>query len=151
MEPHRGRVTVKLKQYLQPLQSTKLREVQRCPYAPAMHASHRCGVVLADGDGGRLRELTQRVWGDRPKQSCPILSGCTLLEEETRRCAERIIPCEQILFSVIQYVPDVLPSDVIQQGGEADGGEKTTHPDTRSVQKAATLQKRGGCGFLSSH
>jgi mannose-1-phosphate guanylyltransferase len=94
-------VTVKLKEYLQPLQSTKLGAVQRCPYAPAMHASHRWGVVLADGDGGRLRELTQRVWGNRPKQFCPILSGCTLLEA-TRRRAERIIPCEQILFSVIQ-------------------------------------------------
>jgi mannose-1-phosphate guanylyltransferase len=66
-----------------------------------MDVSHRWGIVLAGGDGTRLRGLTQKVWGDRPKQYCPILSHRTLLEETQRR-AEISIPREQILFSLMQ-------------------------------------------------
>jgi mannose-1-phosphate guanylyltransferase len=76
-----------------------------------MDVSHRWGIVLAGGDGTRLRELTQRVWGDRPKQYCPILSHRTLLEETQRR-AEISIPREQILFSLMRaheeyYLPSL--------------------------------------------
>jgi mannose-1-phosphate guanylyltransferase len=62
--------------------------------------SNRWGVVLAGGDGVRLRELTQMVSGDdRPKQFCPLLGNRTLLEE-TRRRAERTIRPKRILFAV---------------------------------------------------
>ncbi|HLH41909.1 MAG TPA: sugar phosphate nucleotidyltransferase [Bryobacteraceae bacterium] len=61
-------------------------------------ARHRWGVVLAGGDGTRLRELTQWVYGDdRPKQFCSLLSNRTLLEDAWLR-AERSIPRDQILF-----------------------------------------------------
>lgn len=60
----------------------------------------RWGVVLAGGDGFRLRALTRFICGDdRPKQFCPLLGEGTLLEQ-TRRRAEQTIPPEQILFAV---------------------------------------------------
>jgi mannose-1-phosphate guanylyltransferase len=52
---------------------------------------HRWGVILAGGDGTRLRSLTRLVSGDdRPKQFCPLLGGRTLLAETRFRIAERI-------------------------------------------------------------
>ena len=45
-------------------------------------------VILAGGDGTRLKSLTRRIAGDeRPKQFCPVLGGATLLEETQRRSA----------------------------------------------------------------
>jgi mannose-1-phosphate guanylyltransferase len=104
-------MTATTQQFRPTMQSTKLRLVPARRLAPATHASHRWGVVLAGGDGTRLRELTQRVWGDRPKQFCPILGDHTLLEETMHR-AERSIPPEQIVFSLMQahrqyYLPSL--------------------------------------------
>ena len=45
-------------------------------------------VILAGGDGTRLKTLTRRIAGDdRPKQFCRVLGGATLLEETQRRAA----------------------------------------------------------------
>jgi mannose-1-phosphate guanylyltransferase len=45
-------------------------------------------VVLAGGDGTRLKSLTRKIAGDeRPKQFCCVLGGATLLEETQRRAA----------------------------------------------------------------
>ena len=60
----------------------------------------RWGVILAGGDGTRLRSLTRFICGDdRPKQFCPLFDGCTLLGHTSRR-AERTIPTEQTLFAL---------------------------------------------------
>lgn len=60
----------------------------------------RWGIVLAGGDGVRLRPLTRFICGDdRPKQFCPLYDGTTLLEQARRR-AERNISPGQILFSL---------------------------------------------------
>ena len=49
---------------------------------------HEWGVILAGGDGTRLKSLTRTLTGDdRPKQFCAILSDATLLEETQRRAA----------------------------------------------------------------
>ncbi len=62
--------------------------------------SKRWGVILAGGDGVRLRPLTRFISGDeRPKQFCPLYGGTTLLEQARRR-AGRSIPADQILFSL---------------------------------------------------
>jgi mannose-1-phosphate guanylyltransferase len=52
---------------------------------------HRWGVILAGGDGVRLKSLTRLVSGDdRPKQFSPLLGGRTLLGQTRLRIAERI-------------------------------------------------------------
>ena len=48
--------------------------------------AHHWAVILAGGDGTRLRKLTRAVSGDdRPKQFCQILGDKTLLEQTQRR------------------------------------------------------------------
>jgi mannose-1-phosphate guanylyltransferase len=48
--------------------------------------ANRWAIVLAGGDGVRLRPLTRRISGDeRPKQFCPIVGGETLLDRTLRR------------------------------------------------------------------
>lgn len=60
----------------------------------------RWGIVLAGGDGVRLRPLTRLICGDdRPKQFCPVYGGRTLLEQ-TRQRAQRSMIAEQIIFSL---------------------------------------------------
>lgn len=50
--------------------------------------SVRLAVILAGGDGSRLKSLTRMIAGDeRPKQFCPILNNRTLLDETRSRVA----------------------------------------------------------------
>jgi mannose-1-phosphate guanylyltransferase len=57
-------------------------------------------MVLAGGDGLRMRPLTRRLMGDeRPKQFCPLFGHETLLEETGRRVA-LAIPRDQTLTIV---------------------------------------------------
>ena len=54
--------------------------------ADSQDRSDEWAVILAGGDGTRLKSLTRRITGDeRPKQFCPVLGGATLLEETQRR------------------------------------------------------------------
>ena len=58
---------------------------------PSSNDKHRWAVILAGGDGVRLRSLTQQVSGDdRPKQFCPLLGGRTLLAQTRLRTAASI-------------------------------------------------------------
>jgi len=60
----------------------------------------RYAVILAGGDGTRLRSLTRAIAGDeRPKQFCPILGDETLLDK-TRDRTEMLIAPENTLFSL---------------------------------------------------
>jgi mannose-1-phosphate guanylyltransferase len=52
---------------------------------------HHWGVILAGGEGARLRSLTRLVSGDdRPKQFCRLLGGGSLLAQTRQRIARRI-------------------------------------------------------------
>jgi mannose-1-phosphate guanylyltransferase len=53
----------------------------------------RWGLILAGGEGFRLRSLTRIIAGDeRPKQFCHVLGRETLLEQTRRRAARAIPP-----------------------------------------------------------
>jgi len=61
---------------------------------------NRWGLILAGGDGLRLRSLTRLIGGDeRPKQFCPLFGGRTLLEQTLRR-SEFNIPRQQLIVSL---------------------------------------------------
>lgn len=61
---------------------------------------NRCAVILAGGDGTRLKALTRTIAGDeRPKQFCTLWGGETLLEKTRRRAALKIAP-RNIYFSL---------------------------------------------------
>ena len=58
-------------------------------------------LVLAGGEGRRLRRLTRRITGDdRPKQFCRVLDRDTLLEQTLRRSA-LLVPRERTLAVVV--------------------------------------------------
>jgi len=66
----------------------------------AAKTARRWGIVLAGGEGQRLLPMTRVVSGDdRPKQFCPLIESCTLVEQ-TRRRAERSVSPEQIVFAL---------------------------------------------------
>lgn len=59
-------------------------------------------VILAGGEGSRLKSLTRAIVGDgRPKQFCPILNDETLLDVTRRRVALKIKP-ENTFYSLNQ-------------------------------------------------
>src|SRR5258708_2646763 len=73
---------------------------------------HRWGVILAGGDGVRLRPVTRMVARDgRPKQFCPLLGGKTLLERTRERIA-RGIARDRTMFVLLKahetYYPEEL-------------------------------------------
>jgi len=63
---------------------------------------HTWAVVLAGGDGTRLRSLTRFITGeDRPKQFCRLYGGRTLLAQTRSRLAPAISP-ERTLYTVVK-------------------------------------------------
>jgi mannose-1-phosphate guanylyltransferase len=64
-----------------------------------LNQASRCGqreraaIILAGGEGSRLRSLTRKIAGqDIPKQFCPIFGTETLVEQTLRRVALKIEP-----------------------------------------------------------
>jgi len=59
--------------------------------------SNRAAIVLAGGDGTRLRALTRRIAGEEiPKQFCAVTGPTTLLEETLARAAHAACPARLI-------------------------------------------------------
>jgi mannose-1-phosphate guanylyltransferase len=70
------------------------------PPAPAW------ALILAGGDGTRLRRLTRRITGDaRPKQFCPLLDGETLLDRTRRRVDLVARPDHQVVVVTRAHEP----------------------------------------------
>jgi mannose-1-phosphate guanylyltransferase len=65
----------------------------------SLNCGRHWGVILAGGDGERLRPLTRLIAGDdRPKQFCPLLEGEKTLLEQTRLRTAKVIPPGQTLY-----------------------------------------------------
>jgi hypothetical protein len=86
-----------------------------------MAPEHLWAVLLAGGDGIRLRDLTRRIAGDsRPKQFCPILSG-----KIHERSTDHVEAAEQIDQRV--RTPTSIPQEFsppprpVSLGAEAEG------------------------------
>lgn len=64
------------------------------------------GVVLAGGEGVRLKALSQRISGDdRPKQYVPLLGERTLLRQTLDRVALGIPPARTAVVTVRSHAP----------------------------------------------
>jgi mannose-1-phosphate guanylyltransferase len=112
----------------------------------------RWAVVLAGGDGMRLRPLTSRLYGDeRPKQFCPILGGKTLIASTRARLAS-VAPADQTMFIVVKAhqpyyeteLADVRSSRLIVQ----PVNKGTTAAIIYSVLRACRLDKNAVIGFF---
>ena len=70
----------------------------------------RAAIILAGGEGMRLRSLTRRIVGDeRPKQFCPIVGGETLLDRTLRRVARAVEPERTCLVLTRRHEPFYAP------------------------------------------
>jgi hypothetical protein len=70
-------------------------------------AMHEWAVILAGGDGTRLRELSYKVSGDyRPKQFCEFFGGKSLLAHTRDRLQPRFR--DENTFFVLNHAPNVL-------------------------------------------
>ena len=66
-----------------------------------MDSHPRWALILAGGDGTRLRSLTRQLAGDdRPKQFCRLLGSETLLQQTLRRSARVIAPARTLAVVV---------------------------------------------------
>jgi mannose-1-phosphate guanylyltransferase len=63
------------------------------PRPPRPAPSSWSAIILAGGDGTRLRPLTRAMAGDdRPKQFCPVLGDETLVDQTRRRVSMLVAP-----------------------------------------------------------
>ncbi len=92
-------------------------------------------VILAGGEGARLRPLTQRLTGDtRPKQFCPLFGSDTLLDR-TRRRAELVIrPDRQVV--VVTAAHEAYYADLVR---ELLPGRLLVQPQNRGTAPAILL------------
>ena len=65
----------------------------------SVNCGRNWGVILAGGDGERLRPLTRLIAGDdRPKQFCALLEGKKTLLEQTKLRIAKAVPPAQTLY-----------------------------------------------------
>jgi mannose-1-phosphate guanylyltransferase len=66
----------------------------------ARGTNHRTAIILAGGDGSRLRNFTRSLaGGEIPKQFCRLIGNTTLLEQTRRRVALSVSP-KRTFFAV---------------------------------------------------
>ena len=76
------------------------------PVKKALPRTKRWAIILAGGDGTRLRSLTRFISGDdRPKQFCRVMGRQTLLEEAKARAGRSVRPEQTILALTTAHEP----------------------------------------------
>jgi mannose-1-phosphate guanylyltransferase len=92
-------------------------------------------VVLAGGEGVRLRPLTRRLFGEaRPKQFCPLLGRRTLLRQTLDRVGSTI-PAERTLVIGLEGHAALLARDL----GERPRSTVLRQPQSRGTAAAVLL------------
>ena len=72
----------------------------------SQHNRKRWAVILAGGDGNRLKPLTRSIAGDdRPKQFCRIIGDETLLEQTQRRVKLLLNPAQTLTVVTRTHEP----------------------------------------------
>jgi mannose-1-phosphate guanylyltransferase len=121
----------------------------------ALLDSRLWSVILAGGDGERLRPLTRLISGDdRPKQFCRLVGGKKTLLEQTRLRVAKAVPGSQTLYVLLDrherfYSDDlaqVPPSRMILQ--PANRG--TLPAILCSLARLVKLDSRAVVGFFPS-
>ncbi len=104
-------------------------------------------LILAGGDGARLRTLTRQVAGDlRPKQFCPLLDGETLLDR-TRRRVDLLIRSDRQAVVVTRVhepyfhslVRELAPGRLIVQPSDRGTGPGLLYPLLRIAELAGDV------------
>jgi mannose-1-phosphate guanylyltransferase len=104
-------------------------------------------LILAGGDGTRLRPLTSPIVGDpRPKQFCPIVDGETLLDR-TRRRADRLVRYDrQVIVVTRAHEPyyralayDLAPERLVVQPDNRGTAAGILYPLLRMISLAGNV------------
>ena len=114
----------------------------------------RYAVILAGGEGSRLKRLTRAISGDeRPKQFCPILNNETLLDVTRSRVSLKIAP-ENTFFSLTakhERFYNALLKDVPKRQLIVQPENKGTAPAILySLLQLAKLKPEGTVAFFPS-
>jgi mannose-1-phosphate guanylyltransferase len=104
-------------------------------------------LILAGGDGTRLRSLTRQITGDaRPKQFCPLVDGETLLARTRRRADLLSRFDEQVVVVTRAHAPyhpglahDLAPDRLVVQPDNRDTAPGILLPLLRIEQLAGDV------------
>jgi mannose-1-phosphate guanylyltransferase len=126
----------------------------RAGKAVTMERKHEWAVILAGGDGTRLKSLTRRITDDeRPKQFCPVMGDVTLVEETQKRVAIELAK-ERTVFVVNRVhepyyaaiLGDTPASNLIEQPRNIGTAPAILY----SVLKIAAVDPQAIIGFFPS-
>ena len=130
------------------------REARMIDRSTDAQRKHEWAVILAGGDGTRLKSLTRRITGDeRPKQFCRVMGELSLLEETQKRVAFEL-PKERTLFLLnrlhepyyVNILSDIPTSNLIEQPRNIGTAPAILY----SVLKIAAVDPQAIIGFFPS-